>query len=149
MRRKTVRSYKNTHTRPPLLRQSVRVDDQPVGASPPPDSPPGSNEQLNYEVIMNRLGTGRSWTPWLLLRFAQTDMGWRPIPAADAFYLSPDIWVQSSDPSGNAVPGEPNFVYAAILNLGKAPALPTRVDFYWGNPAIGLGPGQMHLIGSE
>lgn len=63
--------------------------------------------------------------------------------------MSPDIWVESTDPDGNAVPGEPNFVHARIFNLGKAPSLPTRVDFFWGNPAIGLGPKQMHHIGTE
>jgi hypothetical protein len=100
-------------------------------------------------VILDELGRGRAWTPWLLIRYAQNDIGLRPIPASDVSWASPDIWVESSDPYGNAVPGEPNFVHAMIFNLGKAPALPTRLDFYWGNPAVGLGPGQMTLIGSE
>jgi hypothetical protein len=92
---------------------------------------------------------GRSWTPWLVVRYTAADQGWRPIPASDPFWISPDIWVESSDPNGNAVAGEPNFVHARVLNLGKAPALPTRLDFYWGNPALGLGAGQMNLIGTE
>jgi hypothetical protein len=92
---------------------------------------------------------GRSWTPWLVVRYTSADQGRRPIPASDPFWISPDIWVESSDPNGNAVAGEPNFVHARIFNLGKAPALPTRVDFYWGNPALGLGAGQMNLIGTE
>jgi len=148
MTRRTARPY--GRGRPQPRGTAVQTSNVPPGhvrPSPPPTRDTG--DQFNYGAIMTRLGIGRSWTPWLLIRYAQADAGERPIPASDAFYLSPDIWVQSSDPSGNAVPGGPNFVSAAILNLGKAPAFPTRVDFYWGNPAIGLGPGQMHLIGTE
>lgn len=104
---------------------------------------------LSDIAILNKLGRGRSWTPWLVIRYTQSDQGQRPIPAGDVFWASPDIWVESSDPWGNAVSGEPNFVHAAVFNLGKAPALPTRLDFYWGNPSVGLGPGQMNLIGTE
>lgn len=134
----------------PRLRPAVRANDRPPAVGRPLPGPPvGTGDGIDYGAVMRRLGISRSWTPWLLIRYAQSDAGQRPIPASDTYYESPDIWVQSSDPSGNAVPGEPNFVYAAILNLGKAPAFPTRVDFYWGNPAIGLGPAQMNLIGRE
>lgn len=148
MRRRTARL--DGRGRPPRHRPPTQVSGRPAaGARLSPTTPGGANGSFNYGLIMDRLGEGRSWTPWLLIRYTQADAGQRPIPASDVYYASPDIWVQSSDPSGNAVPGETNFVYAAIFNLGKAPALPTRVDFYWGNPAIGLGPGQMNLIGTE
>jgi len=119
----------------------------PIGKQVSPLGEP-ANKQFNYGVTMDRLALSRSWTPWLLIRYCETDAGQRPIPGSDG-YASTDIWVESSDPGGNAVPGEPNFVNVRILNLGKAPALPMRVDFYWGNPAIGMGPGQMTLIGTE
>jgi hypothetical protein len=84
-----------------------------------------------------------------LLRYTPTDLGFRPIPANTAFWCSPDIWIESSDPNGNAVAGEPNFVHARVFNLGKADAVPTRVDFYWADPSLGLGPSTMNLIGHE
>ena len=66
-----------------------------------------------------------TWTPWLLIRFATNDAGARSIANGTVFWLSPDIAVDSSDPWGNAVAGEENFVEARIFNLGKAPAIPT------------------------
>jgi hypothetical protein len=91
----------------------------------------------------------RPWSSWLLIRYTSTDLGFRPIPTNTAFWCSPDIWIESSDLSGNAVAGEPNFVHARVFNLGKADAVPTRVDFYWADPSLGLGPSTMNLIGHE
>jgi hypothetical protein len=94
-------------------------------------------------------GRRRTWTSWILMRYTSTDIGARPIPNGDVFWLSPDVWVESSDIFGNAVAGQPNFVHARILNLGKALARPTRVDFYWGDPSVGLGPAQMSQPGQH
>ena len=91
----------------------------------------------------------RNWTPWLVIRADDADAGLRPLAQGDVFYESPDIWVESPDPSGQVVAGEPNFVNARIFNLGKAPAAPTRVDFYWGDPSVGLSAADMNLIGTE
>jgi hypothetical protein len=85
-------------------------------------------------------------TPWLLIRYMLADLGLRPIPPATNFWTSPDIWVESSDPLGNPVAGEANFVHARIFNLGAFDAAPVRVDFYWGDPSLGLGPGTMIRI---
>lgn len=82
-------------------------------------------------------------TPWLLLRYTLADTGLRPIPLGANFWSSPDIWVESSDPLGNPVAGEDNFVHARIFNLGAFDAAPVRVDFFWGDPSTGLGPGLM------
>ena len=57
--------------------------------------------------------------------------------------------MESSDPLGNPVLGQQNIVHARVFNLGKAQSSPTRVDFYWGDAAGGLGPGQMNFIASE
>jgi len=92
---------------------------------------------------------GRKYTPWLLVRFETNDLGVRPLPANTVFWASPDIWVESSDPYGRPVVGQPNYVHARVFDLGRAPAFPTRVDFYWGNPALGLGASTMNLIGTE
>jgi hypothetical protein len=91
----------------------------------------------------------RVYTPWLLIRYRLADLGLRPIPAGDPHWQSPDVWVESSDSSGKAVAGEENFVHARVFNLGKAAAVPTRVDFFWADPSIGLGPAHMNLIGTE
>lgn len=98
---------------------------------------------------LKRRDERRSWTPWLLIRYALTDIGLRPVPANQIAYKSPDIWIESSDLLGNAVAGEENFVHARIFNLGKADASPTRVDFYWADPSLGLGAEHMNLIGTE
>jgi hypothetical protein len=90
-----------------------------------------------------------SYTPWLLIRYALADLGMRPIPAGEKHWKSPDIRVESSDPFGNAVAGEANYVHARIFNLGLADAIPVQVDFYWANPALGLGPANMNHIGTE
>ncbi len=90
-----------------------------------------------------------AYTPWLVIRYGSGDFGLRPIPGSVAHWKSPDIWVESSDPDGNAVAGEQNFVHARIFNLGMAKAMPVKVDYYWANPALGLGPANMNLIGTE
>lgn len=90
-----------------------------------------------------------SWTPWLLIPYASKDIGLRPLPAGEAFWVSPNIWVESSDPFGNAVAGENNYVHTKIFNLGKATSAPTQVDFYWANPSLGISPATINYIGTE
>ncbi len=87
-------------------------------------------------------------TPFLLVRYAPTDTGARPVPPGSPFWISPDIWVESSDPSGNPVAGQPNTMVARVFNLGAFQASPVQVDFYWGDPSLGLTPASMHLIGT-
>jgi len=88
-------------------------------------------------------------TPFLLLRYAKTDMGVRPITAASRFWETPYIWVESSDPYGNPVAGESNYLHALVFNGGAFQAAPVKVDFYWADPSLGLGPASMNYIGTE
>lgn len=88
-------------------------------------------------------------TPWLLIRHHLDDMGLRPIPSGIAHYLSPDITIQSTDALGNPVADEDNFIHARIFNLGAVGAAPVKVDFYWGDPSIGLSAAHMNLVGTE
>lgn len=88
-------------------------------------------------------------TPFLLIRYAINDLGARPIPGNTPFWISPDITVESSDPYGNPVAGEPNYLHARLFNLGAFEAAPVKVDFYWADPSLGLGPATMNLIGTE
>jgi hypothetical protein len=90
----------------------------------------------------------RNQTPWLVLRCDDDDLGIRPLPATTPFWVSPDIWVQSSDPLGNPVAGEENTLVARIFNLGALTAAPVKVDFYWADPSLGLGPSTMHPVGT-
>ena len=100
-------------------------------------------------IQLSRGEKPRTWTPWLLIRYALTDIGLRPVPASEKTYKSPDIRIESSDPLGNAVAGELNYIHAKIFNLGKADAVPVKVDFYWGDPSLGLGAEHMNLVGTE
>jgi hypothetical protein len=89
----------------------------------------------------------RTWTPWLVIRYTSTDDGrGRPIPDNTVFWASPDIWVESSDPLGNPVVGEANFVHARVFNLGKGAGEAYGVDMFWMEPSIG--PGSMNWLGS-
>jgi len=92
---------------------------------------------------------GRTWTPWLLIRYTLTDVGLRPLALGAPYWASPDVYLESSDPLGRGVPGEDNFVHARIFNLGMATSAPTRVDFYWADPSLGLGADTMNHIGTE
>lgn len=105
----------------------------------------------HYEIISKRLATEKPQrvTPWLLLRFAPTDLGLRPIPTGTPYWASPDIWIESESSSGNPVAGKENFVHARIFNLGAQDAAPVKVDFYWADPSLGLGAPTMNWIGTE
>ena len=107
----------------------------------------------DYEKLINRYKHRDRYkdkvTPWLLTRYAPTDLGLRPIPGGVPYWASPDISVESSSPLGNPVAGEENFLHVRIFNLGAADAAPVQVDFYWADPSLGLGPANMNLIGSE
>lgn len=88
-------------------------------------------------------------TPFLKIMYSALDTGARPITPATRFWETPYIHVESSDQYGNAVAGEPNFLHAEIFNGGAFQAAPVQVDFYWANPALGLGPANMNYIGTE
>jgi hypothetical protein len=112
---------------------------------------PGRGDDKTGRRTPERAAT---WTPWLLIRYRDTDRGSRSFPNGTVFWASPDITVETHGPSGatlwgTAVAGRDNFVHVTIFNLGKAPSIPTRVDFYWGDPSLGLGPGKMTYIGTE
>ena len=116
---------------------------------------PGEDTRLLPDEREGRVPRGRNrdndrtWTPWILIRYKELDHGARSIPDGEVFWASPGIWVETPDPSGNPIAGRPTFVHAQIVNLGKAPAYPVCVDFYWGDPSPSFGPGNMNHIGTE
>lgn len=92
---------------------------------------------------------GLNWTPYLLIQYNDFDTGMRALAPGTDFWQSPGIVVESSDPFGNPVVGEQNFVHAFIWNLGIATAAPVEVSFYWANPSLGFGAADCNLIGRE
>jgi hypothetical protein len=116
---------------------------------PRPDDRREENDRDRQHGNDRRVRT-RPWTPWLLVRYHALDNGvGRPVPNGTVFWASPDIWVDSSNPAGNPVAGEANFVHARVFNLGSAQSRPTRFDFYWMAPSPAPGPWLMGLIGTE
>ena len=134
--------------------------DHPAPPQTPNDGPGGRRpyrDEFDPPHPLDRYGgppggdrKARTYTPWLVLRYNEFDNGkGRPLPDHTVFWASWDIWVESSDSSGNPVVGQQNVVHARVFNLGKAEGRPTRVDFYWADASTGLGPGQMNFIASE
>jgi hypothetical protein len=124
-----------------LLRGELEKSKQLRGKEPEPSG----NDRGGDEPPPN----DTHYTPFLVIRYSLNDVGLRPVPSGEAFYESPDIWIESSDPLGRGVPGKDNFVHVRIYNFGLADAAPVKVDFYWGNPALGLNAASMNLIGTE
>ena len=88
------------------------------------------------------------YSPYLVIRYASSDPGLRPVPFGTPFWKSPDIWVKSPDPSGNPVAGGGNWVYANITNMGTMDALGVRVEFWWANPSLAINKTTANLIGT-
>ncbi|WP_366655207.1 hypothetical protein [Fodinicurvata sp. EGI_FJ10296] len=139
------RKHRDKDRRPP--QDDRRPDDRPD-----PNSPWSEERILELYRRLQRIAREKNrstYTPWLLIRYALTDVGARPIPNGEIHWKSPDIRVESSDPDGNAVAGEANFVHCRVFNLGLAAALPVQVDFYWADPSLGLDAHHMKPIGTE
>jgi hypothetical protein len=153
-----------SHDRPaPQMRAGANVA-EPVGR--PPQR--GVKGQTGEDLARARLQAleressdkQKTYTPFLVIPYKSVvplapgdtpDFGLiRPIAGGEAFWLTPYIMVESElGLSYTAVPGQPNYIHAIIFNFGRAPAAPTQVDFYWANPALGLGPGLWNYIGTS
>lgn len=68
------------------------------------------------------------------------------------WYLSPDIWVLG-DPGDTTesmpVAGIPCYLKARVRNNGSSPANNATVNFYWGNPAVGVSRATATFIGQS
>jgi hypothetical protein len=89
-----------------------------------------------------------TYTPWLLVRYAAGDLGYRPLPSGIPFWESPDVWVTSSRGVNQPVPGEENQVFARVTNYGLQQANGVVVKFWWANPSIAITESTAHLIGT-
>ncbi len=89
----------------------------------------------------------KAYTPWLVIPADYADYGIRPLSIPH--WRSPFIYPISPDPSGKLKAGKENFIVAEIFNLGMATSAPTKVDFYWADPSVGLGSDDFNLIGTE
>ncbi len=89
----------------------------------------------------------KAYTPWLVIPADYADYGIRPLTVPH--WRSPFIYPISPDPSGKPKAGKENFLVAEVFNLGMATSAPTKVDFYWADPSVGLGPNDFNHIGTE
>ena len=98
-----------------------------------------------------------SYLPFLVIRAAPGDHGNRPF--SGVFWESPDIFVApnmeaaiapTKPPTlgGVAVAGKPNTLWARVWNLGLAPGVNVRVEFYWCNPSLGINSVNAQFIGA-
>jgi hypothetical protein len=86
-------------------------------------------------------GRAQSFYPYLLVRSLASDQGDRPLTIPDIQVESPDIWTAVGDPSATpAIPPDggrqaalfqPNTIYAHVWNLGRAPIIGVKVEYYW------------------
>jgi len=88
-------------------------------------------------------GDGPHYTPWIF--FDHDD----PSAPTGVFYLSPDLWVESS--LGHNLPkeGEPNRVFARVHNRGLMDATNVNVRFYWADPSAAITEASAHPIGGS
>ena len=92
--------------------------------------------------------TSKTYTPWLVIRYAAGDIGNRPLPSSAVFWESPDVWVVSSLGINRPVPGEANHVFARVTNYGLQQANGVVVKFWWANPSLAITESTAHLIGT-
>ena len=96
------------------------------------------------------------YLPFLFIRANAGDLGARPV--VGPFWESPDILLLAGvDPAvappvppelgQTALAGRPNTLYAHVWNFGLAQAPNVVVEFYWCDPALGIGAAGAHLIG--
>ncbi len=85
---------------------------------------------------------------WLLIRFDTADRGARPVPSADVFWESPDIWLTGGDAFGNPIGGQPATVFVRVWNLGLIQAAPVQVQFSFISPTLGIPPSSPELFGT-
>jgi hypothetical protein len=125
----------------PLGKQDKRLPDS-IGT----ESEKAQIDQLNAVLPQllqrfNGLGRAQSFYPYLLVRTFAGDRGDRPLHLIDAS-KSPDIWTWGGDPADApevpedasatiAVKGAATTVYAHVWNLGRAPIIGVKVEFYW------------------
>ncbi|UYV16644.1 hypothetical protein [Porphyrobacter sp. ULC335] len=102
--------------------------------------------QIWYRRLQGEQKRAR-YTPWLVIPAALTDYGARPLDGSLAHWCSPHIGVFSPDPSGLALAGAQNTVWARVFNLGAMTSAPTRVRFFWADPSVGLGANDAQFIG--
>lgn len=142
--------------RKPRRKPGRRKPKKPDNGGPPtgngptggdPDQPRKRRPDPGWDLVQQRRPL--HWTPWLIVRAHAKDKGQRSLAPSIPFWESPDIWVESSDPAKNAVAGEPNYVHARVFNLGMAPGVPLKVEFYWTDPTLGFSAGSMIWIGTE
>jgi len=94
-------------------------------------------------------GDGKHYTPWLVIRAAEGDVGDRALPSGAVFWESPDVWVESSLGVNQPVAGQPNTVFCRITNLGMEDATGVVTSFWWANPSLAITEANAHQINTQ
>jgi hypothetical protein len=100
-------------------------------------------------------GRVQKFYPYLLVRSVVGDRGDRPLNVP--FWESPDIWTAPGDPSvsppippdhgGTLTANQPHTIYAHVWNLGRAPIVGVKLEFYWFDPTLAIDLAHANLIG--
>jgi hypothetical protein len=94
--------------------------------------------------------------PYLVVRAFGGDHGARPTSVP--FWESPDVFIAPSVVPDDAPPlpttrggiaqaGAPNTLWAHVWNIGRAPVINARVEFYWFDPSLGFSADAANFIG--
>jgi hypothetical protein len=104
--------------------------------------------QVNIGRNFDR-GDRTHYTPWLVIRYANGDVGDRSLPGGTVFWESPDVWVESSLGTNQPVAGQPNTVFCNITNFGLEDATGVVVSFWWANPSLAITEANAHQINTQ
>lgn len=104
---------------------------------------------------INRGSRAERFLPYLLIRSFTGDRGSRPFGMP--FWESPDIWIVPGDPTsapripaspgGSVTVGLAHTLYAHVWNLGRAPIIGVKMEFFWFEPNLGINGSKANLIG--
>ncbi|PHR62031.1 MAG: hypothetical protein COA47_04885 [Robiginitomaculum sp.] len=83
------------------------------------------------------------YAPYIVLN--HTD----PANPGGVFYLSPDIWVESTLGINLPVEGEANNIFARVHNQGLLDAMNVNVRFYWADPSAAITDQSINPIGGD
>jgi hypothetical protein len=117
----------------------ARNDDAP-GKEP---LPPLFYGDRNSDARLQHGKTRVRYTPFIYLDHDD------PQAPTGVFWLSPDIWVESSLGINLPRQGEPNRVFARVHNAGLMDAANVNVRFYWADPSAAITDTAVHPIGGS
>lgn len=143
-------------------------DPRPTRPVVPPNATEAELQQLLKDAVTQLIAEGSTpkgprfgarkdeYLPYLVVRAFGGDHGARTISVP--FWESPDIFIAPNLAVDDAPPlpptlgglaqaGAPNTIWAHVWNIGRAPVVNARVEFYWFDPSLGFSRDSANLIG--